>query len=66
MRNLRVEKTCFSKISAAHFSDPNTHSGMVSKMTPVERGKALGMLSVGLSISEVARRLGRNKTSIMR
>ena len=33
-------------------------------MTPIERGKALGMLSAGLAISEVARRMGRAKSSI--
>ena len=37
---------------------------MVKKMPPLERAKALGMLSTGLSIREVARRMGRAKSSI--
>ena len=39
---------------------------MVRKMTPIERGKALALLSVGLSIAEVARRMGRAKSSIFK
>ena len=35
-------------------------------MTPIERGKALALLSVGLSIGEVARRMGRAKSSIFK
>ena len=37
---------------------------MVRKMTPIERAKALGMLSAGLMIKEVAEKMGRAKSSI--
>ena len=37
---------------------------MVKRMPSLERAKALGMLSTGLSIREVARRMGRAKSSI--
>ena len=37
---------------------------MVKKMTPIERAKALMMLGMGVSIREVARKMGRSKGAI--
>ena len=37
---------------------------MVKKMTPIERAKALTMLGMGVSIREVARKMGRSKGAI--
>ena len=34
---------------------------MVKKMTPIERAMALMMLGMGVSIREVARKIGRSK-----
>ena len=37
---------------------------MVKQMTPIERAKALTILGMGVSIGEVAKKLGRAKSSI--
>ena len=55
---------CFSKILLTATFRFKHNSTMVKKMPPLERAKALGMLSAGLSIREVARRMGRAKSSI--
>ena len=60
---LQVKNSFFIQNSATTFRFYATHT-IAKKMTHIERGKALAMLSVALSIREVARRMGRAKASI--